>query len=183
MRILLIAGAALFVAMSSPVSAQDSRDEEARANFEAGRAAMSDGRYEDAYEYFARAHELSARPELLFNMGSVAERLRRDEMAIEHYEAYLAEVPDAANAPEVRSRIEIMREAMASPVADPGEPAEDVEEGTPLVKQWWLWAIVGAVVVGGVTAGVVLGTQGGGGVQDPLPGTGGVVVEALSVSF
>jgi hypothetical protein len=32
---------------------------------------------------------------------------------------------------------------------------------TPVYKKWWLWTIVGAVVVGGaVTAGVLLGGQG-----------------------
>jgi tetratricopeptide (TPR) repeat protein len=30
---------------------------------------------------------------------------------------------------------------------------------TPVYKRWWLWTLVGAAVVGGVTAGVVVGVQ------------------------
>ncbi len=36
---------------------------------------------------------------------------------------------------------------------------EKQSQATPLHKKWWLWTIVGAVVVGGVAAGTVLGTQ------------------------
>ena len=45
--------------------------------------------------------------------------------------------------------------------AAPGEtPTARVLETKqkPVYKQWWLWTIVGAVVVGGVTTGVLLGT-------------------------
>jgi hypothetical protein len=40
-----------------------------------------------------------------------------------------------------------------------GSPAETTTQATPVYKKWWLWTLVGAVVVGGVTAGAVLGTQ------------------------
>ncbi|MFO0580101.1 MAG: tetratricopeptide repeat protein [Polyangia bacterium] len=39
--------------------------------------------------------------------------------------------------------------------ADAGPRAE----GRPLYKKWWFWGVLGLVVAGGVTAGVVLGTQ------------------------
>jgi hypothetical protein len=42
----------------------------------------------------------------------------------------------------------------------PDQPA--VAASTPVYESWWFWTIIGTVVVGGATAGVVLGTQSGG---------------------
>ncbi|MCA9607034.1 MAG: tetratricopeptide repeat protein [Myxococcales bacterium] len=86
-----------------------SGDEEARALFTAGRVAFEQGHLERALEHFQRAYELSPQPGLLFNIGNTYDRLRRDEEAIEYLERYLAEVPDAANAGFVRSRIGVLR--------------------------------------------------------------------------
>ena len=80
----------------------------ARALFEAGRVAINEGDYDAAYRYFTEAHELSERPRLLFNMAIAAERLRRDSEALELYERYLVELPDAENADYVRSRIDVL---------------------------------------------------------------------------
>ncbi|HEY3451979.1 MAG TPA: tetratricopeptide repeat protein [Myxococcales bacterium] len=44
----------------------------------------------------------------------------------------------------------------AVPAPVPTQAQADAGTSTPLVKQWWLWTLVGAVVVGGaVTAGVL----------------------------
>jgi tetratricopeptide (TPR) repeat protein len=61
-----------------PFAAAESHDEEARALFQAGRRAFADARYEDALDRFRSAYELSHRPELLYNIGHAADRLRRD---------------------------------------------------------------------------------------------------------
>lgn len=89
-------------------------DLEARARFEAGRAAMNAGRVEDALEDFRRAYELSRRPQLLFNMGIAADRLRRDEEALAAFEAYLAEMPaeQIDNRADVEQRIRVLRETI-----------------------------------------------------------------------
>ncbi|HVK84044.1 MAG TPA: hypothetical protein VM513_08050, partial [Kofleriaceae bacterium] len=44
-------------------------DEEARSLFRAGETAFNAARYADALAHFRRAHELSDRPELLYNIG------------------------------------------------------------------------------------------------------------------
>ena len=44
----------------------------------------------------------------------------------------------------------------APPVAAPEPVAED---DTPVYKQWWFWTVIGVAVVGGVTAGLVVGLQ------------------------
>ena len=63
------------------------RETEARALFEAGRQAFTDGRFEDALQRFSQSYELSHRAELLFNIGQAADRLRRDAEALAAFEA------------------------------------------------------------------------------------------------
>ena len=43
--------------------------------------------------------------------------------------------------------------------APSSEAATETHERTPLYKKWWLWTIVGGVVVAGVVTGVVLATS------------------------
>ena len=55
--------------------------------------------------------------------------------------------------------------------------AHNVElEPEPYYTQWWFWTAIAAFIAGGVVAGVILGSQS----PDPVPGSEGVVVEALS---
>lgn len=80
--------------------------------FEAGRAAFDQGRYQDALGYFDRAYQLSRRPQLLYNLGQVHDRLRHDEEALTAFQQYLKQVPGAENRAEVEHRIQAMRQAM-----------------------------------------------------------------------
>ena len=48
--------------------------------------------------------------------------------------------------------------AVPLPLPAPGQVQAEAE--TPLVKQWWLWTLVGAVVVGGAVTAGVLATNG-----------------------
>lgn len=119
----------LVVALFLPTlaSAQGS-DAEARNLFEAGEVAYSEGRYESALDYFRRAHELSGRPLLLYNIGTAAEHLLRYDEAVAAFDRYLVEVPDAPNRAAVESRLTILRGHLAEAEAD--EPAP-VEVATP----------------------------------------------------
>lgn len=183
-------------------------DAEARANFEAGVVAYNDGRVSDALGYFQRAYDLSHRPELLFNVATAHERLRHDAEAIAAYQGYLDQVPDAPNRRFVEERIAFLRQASTTPTGPSAEPVtavvptpedaaraaepasaptasaptSDDRASQPLVKRWWFWTTIGAVVVAGVVTGVVLGTRGDAGTQSPVPGdvgAGGVVVTRL----
>lgn len=116
-----LAGAFLLALAMPAVTAAQGSDAEARAVFNAGEVAYSEGRYDAALEYFNRAYELSHRALLLYNIGSAAEHLRRDAEALAAFERYLAETPeDAPNRVAVAARIEFLRRA-ASTSATPTE--------------------------------------------------------------
>ncbi|MFT5355819.1 MAG: tetratricopeptide (TPR) repeat protein [Polyangiales bacterium] len=88
-------------------------DARARGLFEQGAAAYEAGHYDAALGFFEESYALSGRATLLFNMGASADRLRQNEKALENYEAYIAAVPEARNAPEVSSRVRVLREDIA----------------------------------------------------------------------
>lgn len=105
----------LSCAAPAVVAAQEvDHDEEARNLNAAGRSAFDDGRFEEALEYFERAHELSGRSMILFNIGSALDRLRRDPEAADAYREYLDRVPSAPNRAEVEARLAAIERALAT---------------------------------------------------------------------
>jgi tetratricopeptide (TPR) repeat protein len=176
-------------------------DEEARARFAAARLAYADGRFDDALEDFKRAYALSRRPELLFNVGSAADRLRRDQEALEAYEAYLKQVPDADNRRFIEARVRLLRERIADEdrrAAEREVPTpQEAASASPLVvasqtgdeprdtgerrvfSRWWFWTGVAAVVVAGVLTGVLVSRSSSS--SDPFVGSDGQAHETLSV--
>lgn len=133
--------------------ASDSRDTEARSLFEAGRSAFQDGRFEDARVDFSRAYELSGRPELLYNLASAEDRLRDDAAALEHFEAYLREVPDASNRAEVEGRIAVLRSAVAARTGEDEtrSAASEASHGPTVLATWILGGL--ALATGGLATG------------------------------
>ena len=176
-----------------------SRDEEARMLFEAGRVSYAAGRFEDALGYFQRAYEISHRPVLLYNVGSAADKLRRDAVALTALRSYLEGVPNAENREEVEARIRVLAEVVAAAEArqtptvtpPPGEGTTTREgelnaslghgdappprdESSSIFGTWWFWTIVGVVVVG-ATVGIIAATAGGGGLGPLDSGDDGMV--------
>jgi hypothetical protein len=113
-RLFLAVITASLLMQASGVFAQEEsgRDAEARGLFEAGRAAFDQGRYQDALGYFDRSYQLSRRPQLLYNIGQVHDRLRHDDEALQALTQYLKQVPGATNREEVEHRIEALKHAM-----------------------------------------------------------------------
>ena len=100
-------------ALAQPAPQQTSgKDEEARGLFWAGRAAYDEGRYKDALGYFSRSYQLSGRPELLYNIGQTADRLRKDQEALDAFTEYLNRVPNADHREAVEARIVLLREGL-----------------------------------------------------------------------
>jgi len=154
-----------------------SEDEHARVLFEQGRQAYQDARYEEALDLFMQAYALSKRPQLLNNIGQAADRLRMDSEALDAYQRYLAEVPDAENRPAIENRIAALKVVIESnrtpSVPTPAETARAAEPASAapahpsppaatqardddgsVLSSWWLWAGVGAAAVAGVLIGV-----------------------------
>lgn len=138
--LLLLATPCAAHAQATEVRASD--DAEARSLFEAGAEAFSNGRFERALEYFERSYELSHRPELLFNIGTAADRLRLDARALAAFEAYLEAAPDAENAAMVRARIAALERVLA-------------EREEPW--RWVLWGGSSALVLTGL--GLLIGSE------------------------
>lgn len=162
-------------------------EDPARDAFDAGRAAYDQGRFDEALSGFRRAYRLSGRPELLFNLGLVQDRLRQDRDALESYRSYLDALPDAANRPAVEERIRVLQEevdrddALAAALREQDTRSEQHDGGDDLLTSPILWIIVGVVVVGaGVGIGVGVALSQDPGTAMPVPGPSGVVVTALS---
>ena len=79
---------------------------ETRTLLEAGRREFEfeNGDLQRSLEHFERSYRLSHRPEILFNIGTVLDRLRHDAQALAAYRGYLLELPDASSRRFVRSR-------------------------------------------------------------------------------
>ena len=191
---------------AAPPGASTDRTEEAKALFAAGRSAFEAGRYQDALGHFERCYEISQRAALLYNIGITHDRMRDDDRALEYYDKYLAAVPAAENRAEVETRAAAIRAAIerrksnaaaaapaptaadaAATVAPASEPwnasteqPPDDRDGGGLLSQWWFWTAVGVVVVGGVTAGVLVATSGDEKAEPRAPKTG-VIVTTLGV--
>lgn len=112
---------AFLLVLPSIALAQDAiggaSDEEARGLFLAGQAAYNRDRFDDALDYFERSHELSGRPELLFNIGLAAAHAGRVERARTAFERYLVEVPEAPNRADAEARLARLN---AAPPPDSG---------------------------------------------------------------
>ena len=179
------------------------RDSEARHLFEAGRNAYDDGRYKDALDYFQHGYELSQRAQLLYNVGQAADRLRKDQVAVDAFKLYLEKLPAAENRAQVEERIRVLDEVLAerraagaAPVAattraEPSPPAAGplAPEAAPpprdesddnLLNQWWVWAAAGGVVAGVVIVAVVAGSGGGGTRGEVTQGSNGMTIAALT---
>jgi tetratricopeptide (TPR) repeat protein len=134
---MLVAG--LWFAVTSVGGAQvapSADDEVARNLFQAGRAAYDAGNYDDALEFFEKSHARSLRPQLLYNIGQAADRLRDDQKALASFRAYLAAVPDAANRVEVENRIRALdrprpSDAVVTPMSPAPTPTETAQAATP----------------------------------------------------
>lgn len=170
-----------------------SNDEVARGLFQAGKAAYEGGNYTEALSFFEQAYQRSGRPQLLFNIGQVADRLRQDDKALESFRTYLAQVPEAENRVEVESRIAAIEQALAdrkaaadaAAVPTPAQTAAQssaaqpdsghTRQDEPVTKKWWFWTSIGAgaVAVAVVAIAVAAGGSDGGGTEPLFEGSGG----------
>jgi tetratricopeptide (TPR) repeat protein len=94
---------------------------EASRLFEQGEKAYAAGNYEQALDYFERAHELRPIPEITYNEAACLQRLGRPYAAAERFKAYLTEKPDAEDATKTRAAIEkLLAKADKEPITATG---------------------------------------------------------------
>lgn len=143
------------------VPEQAAEDQSARRVYLEGRDAFDAGRYEDALRLFEAAYELSPRPEMLYNIGTTADRLRRNERALEAFEQYLEELPDSELRGPVESRARVLRAEIEQQRALEESLRIAEQETAPEPRKWWIGVLVGglALVATAITLGFVLRDQ------------------------
>jgi tetratricopeptide (TPR) repeat protein len=126
----LVLGATLAVTLCSArwAEAQESDVQTARELYEQGASAYSHGNFEAAITAFERAYAISGNAALLFNIAQ-AERLagpEHCERALQAYQRFLREDPDASNVAEVEQRIGEMKACSDARRASEQPPAARV---------------------------------------------------------
>lgn len=137
-------GVALSVFASATAVAQPPNDDErARMHFQSGQAYFETGEYESALREFTRAHELSGRPALLYNIVLVHERLGNLELAIQFLRRYLSEAPEAEqHRPTLEARVASLERRLADQRAHPQVPVEP-DSGPSISPFTWISLGVG----------------------------------------
>ncbi len=181
-------------------------EEVAKGLFAAAKAEYDAGQFEKALLHFQEAYAQSKRPQLLYNLGLAADRLRRYTIALDAFQRYLAELPAAENRVEVENRIRVLRDAVdrekrastaASKATDhapsPREAAvaaqatgstdpTPVALSTPWYARWYTWAGIGGAIAGAVVIGLVASSSSDGDATRAKPNSG-VTVQALGASW
>ena len=127
-RILKWLVTAAFVCAPLNALAKDTSEEDrekARDLFVVGKAHFQEERYEEAMKAFTESYNLSSEPNLLYNLGTTAERLGDTERAIAYYELYLEELPEAPDAEQVKMRVAALKAPPPPADTSPPEPAAE----------------------------------------------------------
>lgn len=157
----MVSAAAQETAGSSPV-ANDVADAKARKLFNEGSVAYEAGEFEKALDKFRKSYELSKRPALLFNIGTAADRLRKNEMAYRYLSEYREKVPNAKNAENVDRRIELLRKEIEEDKERERlqrEELERLERSSKLLPTLLISLGVVAVATGAVLFGVAISNK------------------------
>jgi len=112
------------------IHAQDEEDpdlQRAVMLFEESEAAYNDGRFDEAAAMLRRAYSLHDDPLLLFNLARALEGDGDLDGAIESYQQYIDEAPDAEDRGAVEARLRTLR-AQRDELADDGDEEEEEEE-------------------------------------------------------
>lgn len=139
--------AAPLAAQEAPTASQESTDREARALFDAGSVAFTEGRYESALRHFENAYALSPRPGMLFNIATTYDRLHRDAEALDYFRRYLA-ATEAPNRADVEARIQELEAAQAA-LGTPTPPVPATTEHNDDMTPIALLISGGVLVIGG----------------------------------
>lgn len=107
--------------------ADDGLSDEVRSEVATAREHYASGRDREALAAFEHAYRSSKRPQLLYNIGVVADRMRADARAVRAYEAFIAALPDAPEAAVAEVRSDALRAALLAREHD-AQPAPSEAE-------------------------------------------------------
>ena len=133
----------------------DPDTEIARRHFERGTELYGVGRYAEAVGEFESARRAKPLPAFDFNIARAHDRMEHAREAIDAYERYLAAVPNAPDAGEVRARIAVLRGRLGT---TPSTIALEAPRPLPPRRRMLTWALGGtgaALLVGSLAAGLV----------------------------
>ena len=139
----------------------DPDTESARRHFQRGAELYDRGAYAEAVREFETAKRIKPAPAFEYNVARCRDRLEQWGAAADGYERYLVAVPNAPERDELRARIvELRARAGGAPPASAMAAASADEAPTPITRRWWLWTLIGVVVVG-AAIGIIAATSGG----------------------
>jgi tetratricopeptide (TPR) repeat protein len=191
MRSLIVS--ALLLAASSAGADNAS---EAKGYYERATAHFAVGDFAKAADEYQQAYTLKPDPALLYNAAQSYRLAGNNEKALILYKNYVQLYPNQPNVDDVHSQIAKLKEAIAAQEKAKNNPPTTVASEPPteaatqsstatnnalvtqapekpsIVKKPWFWAVVGggALVVAGVTVGIVFGAR----PHDPTPTVGHV---------
>jgi tetratricopeptide (TPR) repeat protein len=148
-------------------------DDEARQQFQRGRAHYDAGRFSEAAQDFSEAYRLSERPQLLYNVYVAHRDAGHTEAAVEALRSYLANVRDAPDQTNLRARLAALEAQLAARAEETrAKEAEvapanaravrtSVRKETVVSRVPWVFIGTGAgfLVAGAVTGGLALGKR------------------------
>jgi tetratricopeptide (TPR) repeat protein len=133
---------------------------EAKVHVDAATKLHGEGKYAEALVELEAAYKLDPQPPLLYAIAQVHVKLDRCAEAIPFYEKFLATNPEPGPAEATRQAIEVCKSrlpAAPEPTPEP-EPAPEPVVAPPAPEgrsAWYADPLGGALVGGGVVAGVV----------------------------
>jgi len=132
----LAALAALSLFIAVPAGAADEKTETAKRHFKQAQTLYQSGQYTQALESFQSAYQLRPLPGFLFNMAQCHMETGSYSAAIDHYERYLAERPNARNRSMVQERLKEARTKVATSTAKalPQPPPPPLAQVKPPTK-------------------------------------------------
>jgi hypothetical protein len=105
---------------------------EAQRHFDAAIAHYKAQEFAEAVDEFEAAYKLRPEPEWLYNLGQACRLARQWDKALDYYQKYLAEVPDAENRPAVEQRIaEVQKQRAATHTAETAPPPASAPASAP----------------------------------------------------
>jgi hypothetical protein len=119
---------ALVLGLGLAASARaDATDERGRFHFQAGASYYEAGDYEDALREFERAHDVSQRPELFYNISLCHQQLGHLAEAADYLQKYLEQVENIPNRVNLERRLQNLQARLEAREAGEAEPEPESE--------------------------------------------------------